>query len=192
MFTKCSVVFRDMFEGAIFPDIFLQLLKNKIWDAWTCEMNMWKRFLGPSGEAGKSWQGCGEILFVSHIMSIFLPHLFETKHRSVGLVKWIRGIDFLTGIWKNIAVAASGAGVFLPPTQQEVASKVLGRIEIFYFVKFLLFIFRKCSNVHSVCTNFCLNLHGVCTNLCLNVHRPCLLCSPFEYGKGMYKFVFYA
>ena len=78
-------------------------------------------------------------MFVSHIMSIFLPHLFETKHRSVGL--GIHGIDFLTGIWKNIAVAASGAGVFLPPTQQEVASKVLGRIEIFYFVKFLLFVY---------------------------------------------------
>ena len=31
----------------------------------------------------------------------------------------------LTGICKNIA--ASGAGVFLPSTQQEVAGKVLGR-----------------------------------------------------------------
>ena len=51
---------------------------------------------------------------------------------------------------------------------------------------------RKCLNVHSVCTNFCLNVHGVCTNLCLNVHSPCLSCSPFEYGKGMYKFVFFA
>ena len=47
---------------------------------------------------------------------------------------------------------------------------------------------RKCLNVHSVCTNFCLNVHGVCINLCLNVHSPCLLCSLFEYGKGMYKF----
>ena len=37
-----------------------------------------------------------------------------------------------------------------------------------------------------VCTNFCLNVHGVYTNLCLSVH------SHFEYGKGMYKFVFYA
>ena len=51
--------------------------------------------------------------------------------------------------------------------------------------------FRKCLNVHSVRTNFCLNVHGVCTNLCLNVHSPCLLCSPFEYRKGIDNFVFY-
>ena len=49
-----------------------------------------------------------------------------------------------------------------------------------------------CLNVHGVCTNFCLKVHGVCTNLCVNVHSPCFLCSPFEYGKSMYKFVFYA
>ena len=57
---------------------------------------------------------------------------------------------------------------------------------------FCSFLAWKCLNVHSVCTNFCLNVHGVCTNLCLNVHSPCLSCSPFEYGKGMYKFVFFA
>ena len=51
---------------------------------------------------------------------------------------------------------------------------------------------RKCLNVHSVCTNFCLNVHSVCTNFCLNVHSPGLLWSPCKYGKGMYKFVFYA
>ena len=53
-------------------------------------------------------------------------------------------------------------------------------------------LYWKCLNVHSVRTSSCLNVHGVCTNLCLNVHSPYLLCSPFEYGKGMYKFVFYA
>ena len=52
--------------------------------------------------------------------------------------------------------------------------------------------YRKCLNVHSVCTNFCLNVHSVCTNFCLNVHSPGLLWSPCKYGKGMYKFVLYA
>ena len=36
-------------------------------------------------------------------------------------------------------------------------------------VTLLLFLFRKCLNVHSVRTNCCLNVHSVCTNLCLNV-----------------------